>query len=532
MSAMGLAAKGSNWAIASPHTEGSLAGARAFEHGGNAVDAALAAAVTLAVSYPQSCGAGGDLFALVQRPSGEVVAINASGRAAIETDVEATRAGGGGAMPSRGSLAITVPGAISGWAALHRQGAQLPWAAAFEGAIALAEDGVEAARSLAATLEEDDGLLSADPGMGGIFFPGASALQVGQLFRQPALAATLQTLAAHGPSAFYEGEIGRRFVDGLRAIGCPLGIDDLRSHRADLLSPMRARYRDLDVLVVPPNSQGFVLLQILTMIERLGLDPDPFGPDAVSLALAMRAAAADRDRHLADAERMRVHPSTLLEDGHIASLCDEVRAGHVRSAGAAAARGGADTIALVTADSSGHAVSLIQSLYEGFGSGILEPDTGMVAHNRGACFSLEPGHPNELHPGARPAHTLMPVLVQRAGRAAYVSGTMGGHAQPQINATILFRAIDLGAGPAEAVAAPRWLSAGLEPEESEPNATSEADVPEAPLRALRNAGFSVAPLGSLASSAGHAHMIRIGEGGRDELDAGSDPRADGGALAS
>lgn len=533
MTTMPLDASGSNWAIATPHTAASLAGAAAFERGGNAVDAALAAAATLAVSYPQSCGAGGDLFALVQRPAGEVVAINASGRAPMGTDVDATRIAGEGTMPSKGPLAITVPGAISGWAALHGQGASLPWADSLSQAIALAHDGVEASRSLVASLESGKGLLSTDPGMGRIFYPNGAPLSLGQLFRQPELGASLQALADYGPSAFYGGELGRRFVAGLAAARCPLTIEDLSAHRADLMSPLRARYRDLDVSVVPPNSQGFTLLQILTMIERLGLDPDPFGRDAAALALTMRAAAFDRDRHLADADRMRVHPSTLLEDGHIASLCDEVRAGDIRPADFPGARGGADTIGLVTADSSGYAVSLIQSLYEGFGSGILEPDTGIVAHDRGACFSLEPGHPNELAPGARPAHTLMPVLVQRDGRAAYVSGTMGGHAQPQINAMVLTRAIDLGATPAEAVAAPRWLSAGLEPEAPEPLVTAESDVPQRTTQLLRGAGFAIEPLAALDSSTGHAHMIRLAPWrAQGEMQAGSDPRADGAALAS
>jgi gamma-glutamyltranspeptidase/glutathione hydrolase len=451
----------------------------------------------------------------------------------MAADVEAARIAGSGYMPSRGALAVTVPGAISGWAALHEQGAILPWADAFSRAIALAYDGVEAPRGLVAALASNNGLLSADPGMARIFFPGGAPLGLGRLFSQPALGATLQALADRGASVFYEGDVGRRFIAGLRSAGSPMTSEDLASHGADLVSPMRASYRDLDVSVVPPNSQGFVLLQILTMIERLELDPDPFGRDVAALALTMRAAAVDRDRHLADADRMRVHPYTLLEDGHIASLCDQVRAGDVRPPDSPSQKGGADTIGLVTADSSGNAVSLIQSLYEGFGSGILEPETGIVAHNRGACFSLQPGHPNELTPGARPAHTLMPVMVQRAGRAAYVSGTMGGHAQAQINAMILARAIDLGSTPAEAIAAPRWLSSGLEPEELEAFVTAESDVPLEAVEALKGAGFTIRSLPSLSSSTGHAHMIRIaqpGTGGR--LEAGSDPRADGGALAS
>ena len=525
---MELASTGTDWAIASPHTLATQAGAVAFERGGNAIDAALAAATTLAVSYPQACGVGGDLFALVQRPSGEVVAINASGRAPKGTDIRAARSAGNGQMPRKGPLTVTVPGAVSGWEALHNQGATLPWKDAFSQAIAFAHGGVVISRGLAASLAADEGSKAADPGLGAIFFPDGLALSIGELFRQPALGETLLAIAAQGSSALYEGEVGRRFVEGLRAVGCPISAEDLEAHRADLLSPLRGRYRDLDVLVVPPNSQGFVLLEILAAVERLGIDPDPFGPDAAALALVLRAAATDRDLHLSDADRMRIHPSTLLEDGHIAALCDDVRRGTVDPAPPPGPSGGSDTAALVTADSQGHAVSLIQSLYEGFGSGILEPLTGIVAHNRGACFSLEPGHPNELAPGVRPAHTLMPVLAQREGRPFIVAGTMGGHAQPQINAMTIVRALDLGLSPGDAVAAPRWLSAAMEPEVAEPYVVAESGVPAATLEALSRGGFRVEATPTDGST-GHAHMILITEEG---LQSGSDPRADGSALAS
>jgi gamma-glutamyltranspeptidase len=523
---MQLSAKGDRWAIATPHSLATRAGADAFDRGGNAVDAALAAAITLAVSYPQSNGLGGDLFALVQRPSGEVIAINASGRSPAGLDVADALAAGGGRVPERGPLSITTPGTASGWEAVHAQGAALPWADAFIAGISAADAGVEVPSALARALESDAELFAADQGLASVFFNEEVPLTDGDVFRQPALARTLERLAGSGTALLYGGDIGSALVEGLRELGCPITLDDLRDHRADLGSPLRARYRDMDVMVVPPNSQGFALLEILLAIERLGIDPDPFGTDAGALALTIRAAGADRDRHLADPSRMRIHPSELLDDGHIAAICDDVRGGGA-TVGQGAVPGGTDTVALVTADADGNAVSLIQSLYKSFGSGILEPQTGIVVHDRAACFSPVPGHPNELTPGVRPAHTLMPVLAQRAGRPVIVAGTMGGHAQAQIDAMTLIRIVDLGLPPAEAVAMPRWLSAGLEPEGAEPMVIAEEQVPRQVLGRLAAAGFDVRA--SEDGRAGHAQAISITG---SAMTAGSDPRADGGALAS
>jgi oxamate amidohydrolase len=526
---MELHSTGRKWAIASPTVLATQAGAAAFEKGGNAVDAALAAATVLAVTYPHNCGVGGDLFALVQHPTGDVVAINASGRAPLAIDVVAARAAGDGtSMPDYGPLSITVPGAVSGWEALHGRGAALPWADAFTQAIALAHDGANVPRSLAGKLQTDAEHLAADPGIRAVFFPDGKPLTEGDLLLQPALGATLQTIAADGADALYCGEVGARCVEGLRAAGSPMTRADLEAHTADLLSPLRGRYRDLDVLVVPPNSQGFVLLEILAVVERLGIDPDPLGPDAPSLARVIRAAASDRDRHLADADHTRVHLPTLLDDGHLAAICDEVR-GNAGIDERAGPHEGGDTIALVAADATGFAVSLIQSLFYGFGSGILEPDTGIVAHNRGAGFTLEPGHPNELAPRKRPAHTLMPVIVQRDGKPVIVAGSRGGYAQPQINAANLIRLVDLGMSPAEALAAPRWLSAGMEPESAEPMILVEDDVPVATRDSLRDGGFRMEGIGAHDEHTGHAHLICMTDSG---FEAGSDPRADGGTVAN
>jgi gamma-glutamyltranspeptidase len=473
---MELRASGTRWAIASPHTVATEAGAVAFERGGNALDAALAAAVTLAVSYPHNGGVGGDLFALVHRPDGSSIAVNASGRAPAGVDAAALHARYGATLPEAGPDPITVPGAVSGWAALHAEGARLTWSDAFGAAIALAHGGVAISRSLADELGGRASLLLTDPGMSSVFFAGGEPLPLGTLFRQPALGNTLQTIAEEGPAALYGGRVGERYAAGLQAVGSPMTAEDLARHSADLVAPLISRYRDLDVRVVPPNSQGFALLQMLDLVVRLEIDPDPLGPDAGVLALAFAEANHDRDHHLADAD--------------------------------------------------GWAVSLIQSLWDSFGSGILEPETGIIAHDRGNCFTLEPGHPNALAPGKRPFHTLMPVLAHREGRLRAVAGSMGGTSQPQINAHNLIRTMDLGMTAADAVAAPRWTVWN----DGAPLATVEGRVPDRTVERLRDAGFGIDILHDLDASVGHAHMILIGADGR--FDVGSDPRADGGTLAT
>jgi gamma-glutamyltranspeptidase/glutathione hydrolase len=525
---MELHASGTEWAIATPHTVATEAGAGAFERGGNALDAALAAAVALAVSYPHNCGVGGDLFALVYRPDGTTIAINASGRAPAGVDPSAMRARYGTMMPQWGPDPITVPGAVSGWATLHAEGARLPWHEAFVAAIALAHDGVTLSRSTAGALEENTQRFATDRGLAGVFFTDGAPFPRGALVRQPALGTTLQQLAHDGPSALYGGSIGERYAAGLRAAGSPMTSDDLAAHRADIVAPLVGRYRDLDVRVVPPNSQGFALLQMLALTERLGIDPDPLGSDAGALALAFSAANRDRDRHLADAEAMRVHALTLLDDGHLAGLAGEVRDRDPRAIpGISGHRHGTgDTIALVAADAQGWAVSLIQSLYDSFGAGILEPDTGIVAQDRGACFTLEAGHPNEIGPRKRPFHTLMPALVHRDGRLAAVAGSMGGASQPQINAQNLIRAFDLGMPAAEAIAAPRWTVWS----EDAPFARVEGSVPGPVADLLSQAGFRIEAVADLDEAVGHAHLIMVRPDG--SFDVGSDPRADGGALAT
>jgi gamma-glutamyltranspeptidase len=518
-----LTATGRRFAIATPHRDATRAGVEAIGAGGNAIDAALAAAVTLAAVYPHMCGVGGDLFALVRQPDGTVFAVNSSGAAPVAIDVDGIRRDHG-TMPIHGPLPVTVPGAAAGWHELWRLGAVRPFAAAFEPGIAAARDGVAVARSLAASIASEPERTLADAGLRGIFAPGGEPLRAGAALFQPSLARTLAAIAEGGPEALYDGEVGSSLVRALNDRGSPMSRDDLRSHVPEVVPPLVRRYRDLDVAVVPPNSQGFALLQILRAIERLGLDPDPLGPDAAPLAEVFHAVALDRDRTNADPRSARIDVDTLLDDRRLDEVLTAVR----RETHPAKVRPSGDTIALVAADGDGRAVSLIQSLSDSFGSGILEPSTGVVLHNRGSAFSLDPSSPNVLGGGKRPAHTLMPVLVHRRGDLAAVSGSMGGGGQPQINGQTLTRVFDLGMRPADAVGSPRWLAGGMDLGAGR-WIDAESRVPDRVRKALRAADFVVNALQAVDERVGHAHLIVRRDDGM--FDVGSDPRADGEAAA-
>jgi gamma-glutamyltranspeptidase/glutathione hydrolase len=266
------------------------------------------------------------------------------------------------------------------------------------------------------------------------------------------------------------------------------------------------------------------MLQALGVIERLDIDPDPLGPDADAVALAFVVAARDRDAHLADPEAMSVEVARLVSNPYLDEMAADVHDRVQRARSGTAPLGG--TAGLVTADADGYAVSLIQSLSWGFGSGVLEPTTGILAQNRGSGFVLDEAHDNLLAAGKRPAHTLMPVMAHRDGRLAAVSGTMGGPAHPQINAMSLIRALQMGMTAGDAVSAPRWIAGGMDAVDG--TATAEVDVPPETVDALERAGLSVTRLGRYDSSTGHAHLIVVGDGA---FDVGTDPRADGGAAA-
>ncbi|MBO3749377.1 gamma-glutamyltransferase [Streptosporangiaceae bacterium NEAU-GS5] len=491
-------------AVAAPHTLATDAAEEALRRGGNAIDAALAAAVTLTVVYPHNTAAGGDLIALVRTAGGRISCLNASGPAARAADRDAVAARHGGRMPIRGVDAITVPGCVAGWAALHASGAALPWAAHFAAAIAHAA-GTPVVPGLAAAIAEAAPLIDADPGMRAVFRPGGRLLAEGDVLRQDALAATLSGIADGGPEVLYGGPVGERLIAGLRVLGSPLDRTDLDAYRAEWTPPLSRPVGAWQVHTSPPNSQGFLLLQAL-----LADVADPLRTGAGRLAQVFAQGIADRARVLADPRFAPVDLDALLRPGRALPGED------------VAAYANGDTVAVVTADGDGNAVSLIQSLFFGFGSGVLEPDTGILMQNRGAGFTLDPGSPNVLAPGKRPAHTLMPVMVTEGDRLAWVTGSMGGRAQPQIHTQILLRLFG-GADPTAAVAAPRWVVG-----EPDLAVRVEADVDPAARDSLAElAGLPLTELPARSDRVGHAQAIAIGLDGAPT--AGSDPRADGAA---
>ena len=429
-------------AIATPHAGASEVGDTIFRRGGNAVDAAVAAAAALTVCYPHMCAVGGDIIALVATPDGAVRVVNGSGAAPAGASAERLAAEYG-EMPLRGAHSVTVPGAVAAWETLLEIGGTGRFADLLEPAAKMAEEGVAVTPSLAKSLldEERRGAIEADEGMNAVFRPQGRVLTTGDLLVQPALARTLRALQANGAAALYRGPVGAAITSRLQGLSSPMTADDLAAHVTEVTEPLVGVFGDEEVLTAPPNSQGLLLLEILAAAARLG-DVDLLGADADLLAELFRLTTIDRDRHLADPRFAGVPVDELLSARHAAELAGAAlgrrTAGGVPSP-PPAPKGTGDTVAVVAADAAGNAVVIIQSVFYEFGSGILDPTTGVILHNRGAYFSVDPASPNVIGGGRRPAHTLMPVLVRRDGRIVGLHGTMGGSAQAQIHAQLILR---------------------------------------------------------------------------------------------
>ena len=511
-------------AVATPHEAATAAAVDVVHDGGGVVDAALAAAITLCVVYPHNAGVGGDLFALLRDADGQVRGVNASGRAARRVDAAALRRRHGGRMPVTGTDTITVPGAVAGWQRLHELGGTLPWHRLFESAVRHASDGVAVTPSLAQAVAG----LAAGPDPDRDL---AAVLAGDAVLRQPALAQTLRALAEDGPGALYGGRVGQRLAEGLEQKGCPLRTDDLADYRAQDVAPLRRDVLGRTVWTTPPNSQGFALLQTLLGLQHLPADlGDLLGRDADVLAALFSVANGDRDRYLADPDHAVVSADMLLDEDRLRERAElswhhRTRRGDGRPATGPAPDG--DTVAVVVADDEGRCVSLIESLFHSFGSGVLEPATGIVLHNRGAFFSLDPGSSNVIAPGKRPAHTLMPVLVTEGDELSVVAGTMGGKGQPQIHAQVLLRLFE-GAAVQEAVAAGRWVVGGLQTGDPEDMVQVEASVPDPAQASLREHGWPVRQLPAASEEVGHAQYVTRSRTG--VLEAASDPRSDGTAA--
>jgi gamma-glutamyltranspeptidase/glutathione hydrolase len=525
-------AYGTHGLVAAAHPYAASAGLDVLKGGGTAVDAALAVNGVLAVVQPHMCGPGGDLFALLfHAPSGTVVFLNGAGRSGSRATVDAVRGRGLAALPFAGPLSVSVPGCVDGWAALAARYASRGLGELLKPAIALAAEGFPVSDLLAQTIAERRAEIE-DPEWHRIYAPDGRGPAPGDRLVQPDLARTLAAVAEGGAEAFYRGDLGTRIARHVEAGGGFLTPADLASHASRWQSPIATAYRGTTIWETPPPTQGLTVLQALEILE--GFDLAGMGhhsPDHLHhLVEAVKLAYADRDRYLGDPERATVPVAGLLDKGYAAHrrrLLDPRRA----ATGVACGDPAGDTTGFVVADAAGSVVAVIQSLYWGFGSGVVAPGTGVTLHNRGAAFSLDPASPNVLRPGKQPFHTLIAALGFRDGAPAAALATMGGHGQAQTHVQILTNLLDFGMDPQEAIERPRFVQGRLRPTDAADRLRVERRVSAAVRGALVRRGHVVDVVPEWAVTMGHAHAltVRSRDGGR-LLAGGADPRGDGLAL--
>lgn len=508
-------------AAATPHAMATDAATAAFRDGGSAIDAAIAAAAVLTVVYPHNVALGGDLIALVRTPDGIVTCVNASGWAGADADAEAIRARYGSAMPSRGADTVTVPGGVRGWETLRRFGSRLPWDRLLRPAEEAAERGVPVAASLDAHLADPEnadliGLEDFDR----VFRPGGRLLRGGEEFRQPELAATFAALRACGPDEFYTGGLAARTLQYLRARGSVLNGADLAEFQPESTAPLAVDFRGVTVLTSPPNTHGFMMLRALRAIESIGVEA-PLGDGIGTLMRVFHHGNRLRSARLADPRMADVDVAALV-DGDLRAVTPVAERPEVVGS---VARG--DTVGVAAADGDGIAVSLIQSVYHSFGSGLVDPQTGILFHDRGTGFSLDAGSPNALAPRKRPLHTLMPVMTTQNGAVRHVLATMGGQGQPQILTQVLLRMLD-GATAADAVAAPRAVAGPQEHGCTADSVVVETDVDPVAATSLAASGLAVVEVPRHTEGLGQANVVQVGRDG--QFTAAADPRADGSAV--
>jgi gamma-glutamyltranspeptidase/glutathione hydrolase len=505
---------------ATSHPLAARAAVDVLQAGGSAADAAVTAVAMLGVVEPHMTGIGGDCFCLVAKPDGRIWGYNGSGRAGGGVSAEALIAQGVRAIGMDSPHAVTVPGAVEAWAAILAAHGRFGLDRALAPAIRAARDGFPVAPRVAYDWAESAERLRADRGAAMHYLPHGRAPVAGDRLRLPALAETLRAIAERGPKAFYEGAIAADIIATLRAKGGMLALDDLAAHRGNEVTPIATNYRGLDVVELPPNGQGLAALVLLNILENFDLAGlDPSGPERLHIMLeAARMAYGVRDAHIADPAAMRVAVPALLDKAFATSLAARIdRARRVPLPPAPTP--GSDTVLVTVVDRDRNAVSLINSLYAPFGVGIATEKTGVLLQNRGACFVLDPAHPNAVAPRKRPMHTIIPALAMRDGRCEMPFGVMGGGYQAMGHAHFVSNLVDCGMDVQGALDAPRAFFEG-------DASAVEAGVSEATMLGLRARGHDVT---LRASPLGGGQAIHI-DWERGTLIGGSDPRKDGCAI--
>jgi gamma-glutamyltranspeptidase/glutathione hydrolase len=418
-----------------------------------------------------------------------------------------------------GPLTVTVPGAAEAWFTLLARFGTRTFGELATTAISYARDGFPLSTRAAGYLKGSAKLYSADWAQSWrSIYAGA---QPGGLLRQPALAHTIELLSTEGPDAYYRGPIGKAIAGTLQSHGAFMSADDLASHTGDWVEPLSTAYRGVDVFELPPNTQGVALLEALNIIEDVDLGDPESGHRHHVLLEGMKLALSDRSAHVTDPEHMRIDPAELVSKEWAKARRADLDPSRASSpVTARAAVGG--TIYLCAADEAGMLVSLIQSNYAGFGSGVTVPEWGINLQNRGSYFSLDPDHVNVIAPRKRTMHTLMPAMAFRDGAPWLVFGTMGGDGQAQTQLQFLTRVVDDGADVQQAIDAPRWRVSHVDW-----SVQTESRFDGTVVAGLRNRGHEVVPAGTYDGGMGHAHAIEVTEHG---YAAATDPRAEGAAL--
>ena len=515
-----------NGMVATSHPLGAMSGLRILMEGGNAVDAAVAAAATLNVVEPHATGVGGDVFALVwMKRDGRVTALDASGRSSANASLEELVDKGLDAIPDQSPYAVTVPGAVSGWQSVLDAYGQMTLADVLKPAISYAEEGHAVPEVVSGYWHASAGRLGAGPAGGELLLEGKPP-NPGETIRMPELARTLRAIADGGAEAFYTGPIARRITSFVQDHGGWLTDEDMAAHAPRWVEPIHTTYRGRTCWQCPPPSQGINALLALNLAE--GFDLKAMGLGSLEaqhhLIECMRLALADTLGHVADPSTMRVAVSDLLSETYADSRRRMVRADKAMpGVDAGAPPSHPDTVYISCVDGQGNACSFINSVYMGFGTGLVVPGTGIALHNRGASFSLDLGHPNALAPNKQPFHTLIPGMVTEGDHMTHCYGVMGSMQQAQGHLQVLANMFDFGLSPQQALDAPRFSvrvgdSVYLED-------TMGAGIAEG----LRSMGHSITVREPHGVFFGSGQIIR-----RDPdtgvLTGGSEPRADGAAI--
>jgi len=508
-----------NGMAATSHPLATLAALDVLRAGGNAVDAAVTACAVLCVVEPHMTGIGGDCFIMLAKPGQKPWGYNGCGRSAAKASGEALRAQG---LHEIGASihAVTVPGAVEAWEATLKAHGTIGLDLALAPAIDYATNGFPIAARVAFDWARFVPRLRSDPASAKYYLVNGTAPKEGDVFKLPALAKTLKAIAAKGARALYEGEIADDMAATLAAHDSLITAEDIAAHKGEAVTPVSSNYRGLDVFELPPNGQGLTALVMLNILENFDMKSlAALGPERFHLMLeAARIAYAVRDTHIADPKAMRIDVAKLLDKSWAKSLAGKIDP-QKRVPLPKSPTPGNETTYISIVDKDRMAVSFINTLYSNFGQGLCTEKTGIMFTNRGSCFTLEAGHPNEFGPSKRPMHTIIPALGLRGGRVAYSFGVMGAHYQPMGHAQLVLNLVDYGMDVQQAIDAPRAFFVGED-------SAVERGMPAATIEGLKARGHHVT---IPETPWGGAQVVNI-DWQRGVLIGGSEPRKDGCAL--